>query len=197
MKHKSSFTVHLMRHGQTVANREQRYLGASDSALTELGISQHRKIRDQLKDVNFRRIYSSPSERCLNLSQALDRERGILVQDERIRELDFGVFEMLQWQEAKEKYPEVWETYGRMDPDYCLPEGESLCDLETRIASFVKDLLSEDLDGDVAVVTHGGVATTFICLLLGFDPADRWRFRLENGHVAKIRIQDGFAYLEL
>jgi alpha-ribazole phosphatase len=197
MAEKSSFTIYLMRHGQTMANQEQRYLGSSESPLTELGIGQHQRIREHLKDVSFEKIYTSPRNRCLRLAESLSDESGKLVQDERIQELDFGVFELLHWQEAKEKYPLVWEKYGRMERAYCLPEGESLAEFEARISEFVDELLVSDLTGSVAVVSHGGVSTTLICKLLGFDPSERWRFRLENGHVTQIRVQDGFAYLVL
>ncbi len=197
MEKKSSFTLYLMRHGQTLANQEQRYLGSSESPLTELGIRQHRRIQEQLVDVTFSKVYTSPRKRCLKLAESLADDPKMLVRDERIRELDFGVFELLHWQEAKEKYPQVWEKYGKMEPAYCLPDGESLFDFESRIASFVDELLGSDLTGSVAVVSHGGVATTLICQMLGFDPSERWRFRLENGHVTQIRVQDGFAYLVL
>lgn len=195
MEKKTSFTLYLMRHGQTVANKEQRYLGSSESPLTEEGISQHHRIREQLADIGFSRIYTSPKNRCMALAKALVQESAVLFEDERIRELDFGVFELLHWQEAKNKYPQVWEKYGKMEPSYQLPEGESLSEFEARIKEFVDELLSIGLDGSIAVVTHGGVATTLLCQMLGLDPSERWRFRLENGHVAKIQVQEGFAYL--
>ncbi|QRN86682.1 histidine phosphatase family protein [Clostridia bacterium] len=197
METKASFTLYLMRHGETVANKEQRYLGSSESPLTELGISQHHRIMNRLSDIEFERIYTSPRKRCLCLAEPLAKNAWPPVVDERIRELDFGVFELLYWQVAKNRYPGVWEKYGKMESSYCLPEGESLNDFESRIADFAEELLNSDFSGNVAVVSHGGVATTLICQLLGFEPSERWHFRLDNGQVAKIRIQEGFPYLIL
>lgn len=197
MEMNTTFTLYLMRHGETRANMEQRYLGSSESPLTERGLSQHHEIEKQLKEIRFDRVYTSPRKRCLTLAESLGKDSNAPIVDERISEFNFGVFELLRWSEAKNIYPQVWEKYGRMEPSYCVPEGESLIEFESRIADFKDEFMNSGLSGKVAIVSHGGVATTLICQLLGFNPSERWRFKLANGHMVKIRIQDGFPYLML
>ena len=59
-------TLYLMRHGQTMLNRQRRIQGWFDSPLTELGRYQARAAGAELqrRGVKFDRAICSTSERC-------------------------------------------------------------------------------------------------------------------------------------
>ena len=85
----------LIRHGQTIANLEGRFLGSQDSPLTALGDAQHKQILSQLNSVSLNSIITSPSGRCSVLAEALGKLTNIpIAVDERVKEFAFGVFEI-------------------------------------------------------------------------------------------------------
>ncbi|NET23734.1 MAG: histidine phosphatase family protein, partial [Okeania sp. SIO1H5] len=51
--------IWVIRHGETVWNRQGRYQGFLDSPLTEKGIQQAQRLRQRLSGYRFDAIYSS------------------------------------------------------------------------------------------------------------------------------------------
>lgn len=79
----------LVRHGQTVANVEKRYVGPWETLLTELGKEQARAIAPILKDIKFQKVYSSNIGRAIETARlALDGREPI--QTTYLREFDEG-----------------------------------------------------------------------------------------------------------
>jgi probable phosphoglycerate mutase len=72
------------------------------------------------------------------------------MQDRRLRELDFGELEGKGWIDL---LPEMRRALLTFD-GFQAPGGESLDQLRSRVADFVKELVP----GEHLVVTHGGVA---------------------------------------
>ena len=59
--------IYIVRHGQTDWNVVGRYQGRKDIELNQKGIEQARKIKEQLKDVDFDLIFSSPLHEFLEI----------------------------------------------------------------------------------------------------------------------------------
>src|SRR5437870_4488369 len=86
----------LVRHGEARGNRELRYLGSSDVALTALGQEQARRLARALCGFPLTAIYTSPLTRARETAQAIAAATGLDV-DVRsdLREGDFGAWERL------------------------------------------------------------------------------------------------------
>ena len=191
--------IYLIRHGQTQANVLGQYVGHQDSPLTQTGQEQHVAALVQLNDTKFDRVYTSPSERCATLADALAEVNGIqAVRDTRIMEFSFGIFEGLTYEQANKEHPEAWADWVKGSSDFALPDGESIRMFETRVKAFAGLLKESRGIENTAVVTHGGVIGSLICCLLSLNIAEKWRFKAENGTSVRIQItHDGFAYLVL
>ena len=85
---------YVLRHGQTLFNRQGRIQGWSDSPLTELGIGQAQQVRAYFKKLglSFDSLYSSPSERACDTVQ-LATGRTDYQRLKGLKELNFGEFE--------------------------------------------------------------------------------------------------------
>lgn len=187
--------LYIIRHGQTKANANNQYLGATDSPLTEKGEKQHRHVIEQLNSINIHTVYSSPRERCVALANQLTN-KSIHI-DERIAEINFGVFEQLTWQQAQVEYPDVWNEWIKNDATYQIPNGESQQQVQQRVKLFVKEIISIAEQHDIAIVTHGGIITLMLCYLFNFETKHQWNFKINNGSIIKINGSDGFAYMEI
>ena len=95
------------------------------------------------------RVLTSPSRRCLCLAEAIAaRDRGAVLPDPRLMELDFGAWEGRLWTEIDRAESDPWaEDPMRRAP----PGGETFAQLMARVDA----VLADTRPGDV-VVTHAG-----------------------------------------
>ena len=94
----------LVRHIQTLAPEGTCY-GRSEPGLPPDHESRHRELARALAGETFHAIYSSPLRRCALLADAIAGGRGVTC-DDRLMELDFGLWEGLPWGEI-ERRPEA------------------------------------------------------------------------------------------
>lgn len=169
-------TFYILRHGETIANRENRVLGAARNeydALTEKGIEQARTSGAALSDVSFARAYSSPFVRTVDTcAQALDaagQSSVEIMQNDALADIGWGAAEGMTWDE-------IHQIYGEditLDDIFGLPEvGDYRGPIEnasnrfqymSAITSGMSSVLTEsavrgDDDANVMVVTHSAFA---------------------------------------
>jgi len=189
--------IYLIRHGETDANSEMRYLGRNHSPFTENGLKQCKYIIDKLSDKKLDAIYTSPLERCLSQAELLATEKGVqYIVDENIAEFNFGIFENLTWEEAKKKHPNEFESWSQNLETYRLPKGESQAALDTRINVFISAIIQSGFDY-IAVFSHGGAIMSIISNLLNLQPNQKWRFKISAGTIVTIEANDNYAYIVL
>lgn len=147
----------IVRHGETEANIAKRYLGHSDSPLTEVGTTQAQNVATQLNTAGITAIYSSDLPRAITSASFLSQAICIpVITDNRLRELDFGIFECKTYAEAMHTHPhELKRWYGNWEHN-SPPGGESLQALRQRVHSFLASLVTKKHEV-VALYTHGGV----------------------------------------
>ncbi|XP_074662570.1 fructose-2,6-bisphosphatase TIGAR-like [Tubulanus polymorphus] len=138
------FTLTLVRHGETPANRDGIIQGQSDVHLSDVGIAQAQLAGNRLKDEKFSHIYSSDLQRALKTAEVIRETNKIarnlpIQQDIRIRERNYGVYEG-KTRIALEKAMKT-EKLGldQWNP----PEGESIEQLKQRAMQFFHDLCKE------------------------------------------------------
>ncbi len=167
-----NYHISLIRHGQTKANEEGRYIGTTDYALSDKGRSGLYDLLDSYVYPKVERVYTSPLERCTETAEILFPDAEIVVAED-FAELHFGKFEGKTADELIDN-PEYRQWLkGGMDAKP--PEGESVSDLCVRTYRGLHRILMEMMEQDfrhVAIVTHAGViANAIACFgLPKFDP---------------------------
>ena len=180
--------ITLVRHGESVANRVQRWQGQGDSPLSELGREQARHAGRRLSQTRFDRVISSDLMRARDTAHASGHA---FETDAAWREFDVGVWEGLTREEVTERYPEEMERL-KAGEDIPMGGGESYSMFSARIDRALHKLRSELRPGDHAlVVCHGGVIGTLIAGLLGLRGKSRWPLgRASNTSVSQV-VLDG------
>ena len=153
-------TLVVVRHGETMWNREQRVQGWAPVALTDTGRRQADSLAAAIADqYAVDRLLSSDLRRTLETARPLGRAVDCEpTPDRRWRERDFGVLQGLSYGELFLGYPEFTLTEVGYTAADARPEGgESLIEQRDRILDAVTGLV-DDMDSDetVVVVTHGG-----------------------------------------
>lgn len=149
----------IVRHGQSVADIEERHEGRADFPLTDLGRQQAAKLAVWLKEkFNFDLIISSPLKRAVETTEIINQEYNIEIEyDNSLMELNNGVLAGLLRAEAQERYPmpEGGRKYFER-----VPNGESMIEFRVRAEEFLSqliyDLSKENKDKRVLIVAHGG-----------------------------------------
>lgn len=159
-------SLYLVRH-TPVALPEGICYGWLDAPLSEEYPRYAAQIIATLSALPLEQIYSSPATRCVTLAEDIAAAHGLTVhQDERLRELNFGAWEGLTWQEVYEQ-----EAGRRWFADYWHAHtagGESHDELLARVATFEKE---RDKSLHTLLVTHAGVIRAYRILLGGMEPS--------------------------
>src|SRR5690606_41429550 len=87
-----------------------RYCGRTDVVLTDKGIEQANVVKNQLKDIEFDAIYSSPLIRAANTAEIASNGKKV-TQDERLIEVDFGKWEGKTREEFIAENPDIWNQW--------------------------------------------------------------------------------------
>jgi len=154
--------IFLIRHGETVANSEKRYLGHTDSPLTYAGLKQAKELAVRLLPHNPESIFHSDLSRAKITAMPLIKRLAVPVFiDSRLRELSFGLIEGLNYNQAMEAYAKDMKEWYDDFEHKAPPGGETLAIMRERIFSFISEL-AEMPFRSAALFTHGGVCKLLI-----------------------------------
>lgn len=171
--------VILIRHGETDYNAKNRYCGISNPPLNKRGIAQAKKLAKRLKDLKVDKVYSSDMRRTLETAKIVFPQHEIK-QQEALRELDFGVFEGLTYDEIMMQYPEVYRSWLENLEEFRIPQGERLDELDKRVHDALGNLISESQAKCLVLVSHSGPIKTLLCRALGYSLDRFWQIEQET-----------------
>lgn len=124
-------------------------------------------------------LFSSPLTRCRRLAELL---HPTPLFDERIREIDFGEWEMQPWDALDRSLLDAWAA----DPFHFVPPGgEAVASLRRRVAAFLAGL--PDYAEEAVLVAHAGVMKVCAAELAG--EKDWFALRFDYGTASL--IEDG------
>jgi broad specificity phosphatase PhoE len=198
--------VALIRHPETIANVDRRFVGRGESPLTELGRAQMVSIAMMMEVWSPGAVLTSPRERALVVAKRISACGTPLRVLEELAEIDFGRAEGLTWAEMsvlgmQVRYPSTVpagqrtaDALGGPTAGPVVPGGESWEAFAERVA--VAAAAVEEAAGRVAVVTHGGVMRALLTHWLALPPEAAWRFAIPSAAVATLTIRDGSGTLE-
>ena len=178
----------LVRHGLTEWNQEGRYLGSSDVGLSEQGKIQAALLAPALDNFPIDVIYSSPLKRSVETAKQTGEHLGIEVTiDDRLRELNFGIFEGLTFQQAQGNYP---DQMRRWLDDYNQPpeNGETISSLVERVSGFLKDTIVSNEGKCVLVFSHGGVLREILRQSLDLKKDQHWAFEIAPAGITELIV---------
>jgi 2,3-bisphosphoglycerate-dependent phosphoglycerate mutase len=164
----------LLRHGQSLGNiandaarrgdLERLELSERDMdvPLSDLGVDQSRAFGGWLADLAPAErpdvVVSSPYVRAMDTARVVVDTAGVdveIVSDERLREREFGILDLLTRRGIVAAHPAEAERRAHLGKFYYRPPGgESWVDVALRLRSLRDSLVREHADRRVLVVTH-------------------------------------------
>ena len=165
-------TIYLIRHGKTEANERKLYCGSSDLPLSATGVEELRKLRYDMKNVQFLTSGMQRTEQTLEILFGEVPHRA----EPRFREVDFGIFELGSYQQLKDT-PEYQQWLTGDNEANVPPRGESGCQMKQRVLEALADIHT-----DTVVITHGGVIAAIMASLFPQENKSRYAWQPHCGH---------------
>jgi broad specificity phosphatase PhoE len=181
-----------VRHGQSTWNHEHRIQGQLDPPLSEEGRNQAARLGRRLSGRQFAGFYSSDLKRAFETSKLIGEAVGIVpIPMPELREIYLGEWEGLNTQEIAVRFPQAW-TGWTAEPDWDLvPGGEGSAAFEARVEASVDAIFQRHQQGDVLVVTHGGVIQIALHHAVGRPGRGIFAFRIDNTSISVIERRNG------
>lgn len=142
----------LLRHGETLWNKESRLQGHGDSNLSEKGILQATRIKDSVQQLSPARVVTSDLGRARRTAELIGYPDAL--SDEKLRELHMGNWTGLSKPDLIENDAErYWQwRAGEYTPD----GGENWKAFCIRVNTALRGWLLQE-DSDLLAVVHSGV----------------------------------------
>lgn len=182
-----SGSIIIVRHGRTDFNATGRLQGRTDNPLDEVGLAQADAVATYLAPelLSDTLIVSSPLLRARQTASAIAGSVGASFEiDERWIELDYGAFEGLRQSEVPIS---VWREW-RGDSNFAAPHGESLNQVQIRVADACAEL-ARRLNGRTAVVvSHVSPIKSAVAWALEVDVSVGWKTHLVTASITRLAI---------
>ncbi|AKP66987.1 2,3-bisphosphoglycerate-dependent phosphoglycerate mutase [Companilactobacillus ginsenosidimutans] len=212
----------LVRHGESIANAENRYTGWNDVDLTEKGIEQTHETAKKLQNLDIRHVWTSVLKRAISSAyiiqddldlnylpitkawQLNERHYGALRgQNKDATRREYGAKQVQIWRRSFYAFPPKLDApdlrvgpYKYVDPK-AMPASESLHAAYLRIIPYYLDNIVPELkDGkDQLVVAHGSTIRAMIKYLDNVSDTDIDGVEVANGEPLIYEFDDSFTLI--
>ena len=195
----SGATYYLVRHGETIWNRERRFQGQHDSPLTPEGVAQAKRIGRALRILAMPAdqwtIVSSPLGRAYRtasiIAEALGIDAARIETDPRLMELSLGSWEGLTFADIEALTPGALGAGAQSEIFFRCPDGEGYDDFAARVCGWAHENAARDR---LIVVAHGLVSRMLRGTYSGLDRAALLElaipqnavFRMAGGYIERV-----------
>lgn len=187
--------LYLVRHGETDWNKVRKLQGQVDIPLNEFGRELAKETKKGLADIPFAVCYTSPLKRAKETAELILEGRDVpIIEDERIMEMAFGVYEGKCCSKDGWELPDNFQKFFDDPVSYEAPEGgENFTDLKRRLSSFLSELYEKEeyKDSNILITTHGAALAGMLHVIRK-DPLEKyWGIGVQkNCAVSQVEVEN-------
>ena len=174
----------IFRHGQSVWNLENKFIGWVDVALSDKGIEEAKAAGEKLKGIQFDEGFSSDLKRAqdtLTIALQVCNQSNIPVTyNKALNERMYGDLQGLNKAETAAKFGEAQVKIWRRSYDIAPPNGESLKDTAARVIPYFEKEIAPKLTAgkNIVLAAHGNSLRALIMHLEKMTPAQILEFEI-------------------
>lgn len=188
----------LIRHAEVEARYQSVFGGRIDMDLSPRGHQQARALAEFLDQVPLDALYASPMKRVQQTLAPWTRNgspRPVVLAD--LREVDFGDWTSLGWQEVRERFGcSAWDWLLHLDRGE-VPNGETGAAFRARVEACLQRIVREQPGRNVAVACHGGVVRMILSIVLEIPLPHTVAFTVDYASVTRLALARPKPQLEL
>jgi len=181
--------IYLVRHGETELNKKKVYYGWTDVPLTLEGEAQCQIVRENLKNIVFQVVITSPLLRTIHSSEiitGLTKDKFKIYPE--LKELNFGKWENLHYTEIEKAFNADWIKWTNDWQGFCIPEGESFSTFYRRVKLCFNKILERYKGKTILIVGHQGALKIIATLILNLKVEEFWTFTFKFGNYSLFQI---------
>ncbi len=191
-----SLRLLLVRHGETVWNREGRYQGVIDVPLSPEGERQAAALAVQLRSEPLAAVYSSTLRRAYYTAVPIAAAHGLtVIRDPRLNEINQGQWEGLRPAEIVRRWPELHARWQQEPLSVRLPGGETLEEVRARVLAALEDIVLAWAGRTVCIVAHQVSLAVIRSQALGLTLAEALHAALPNASVEMVVLYEPLSAL--
>jgi broad specificity phosphatase PhoE len=163
----------FIRHAET--DMAGTFCGHSNPPINARGRQQIQQLRSALDGEEVECIFTSDLERAASTAGTLADTLGVpCITKRNLREINFGSWEGLTWQQIQEQDEAYARRWTESYPNLPAPGGESFADFQNRVIAEVTEIFNSNDRRQAAVVTHGGVMRVVLQEMCGLAENQAW-----------------------
>lgn len=179
-------TLAIVRHGQSLWNRENRFTGWVDVPLTDVGEDEARAAGQRLAALHFDVAYTSVLTRAQRTLALIMETAGFampVIRDQALNERHYGDLQGLNKAETAKRYGaeqvKIWRRSFSTPP----PNGEALADTASRTLPFFERAILGDIaqGKNVLVVAHGNSNRSIVMRLDALSESEVLELEIATG----------------
>jgi phosphoserine phosphatase len=185
----------LTRHGHVPWLEPKRFRGRAELKLTDIGVAQAEATARRIS-AGWRpqAIYASPLGRTLRTARIIAEPLRLPVQPmDALIDIDYGEWQGLTADEAKERWPVEVELWHRRPDLVQIPGGETLQEVLARVAQALRLIVGRHPQETVVLVGHDSVNRVTLLHALELPLARYWQLGQDPCAINLIEASaDGF-----
>jgi broad specificity phosphatase PhoE len=186
----------LIRHGETLWNKEGRVQGTSDVELSDAGKKQAELLALSLKDHPLEAIHASPLKRAYQTAEIINEFHHLDIQIHRdLMEMDQGDFEGFSFKELMANKKEFLQKWISDPASVKMPNGESLSELQNRAWRAVEEIIGKSKNA--LVVSHNFTIAAILCRLRNISLSEFRSTCVDTASKTIVRLGDKEAIIDL
>jgi broad specificity phosphatase PhoE len=186
----------LIRHGETLWNKEGRVQGTSDVELSDAGKKQAELLALSLKDHPLETIHASPLKRARQTAEIINEFHHLDIQIHRgLMEMDQGDFEGFSFKELMAGKKEFLQKWIADPASVKMPNGESLAELQERAWRAMEEIIGKSKNA--LVVSHNFTIAAILCRLRNISLSEFRSACVDTASKTIVRLGDKEATIDL
>ncbi|MGM0421528.1 MAG: 2,3-bisphosphoglycerate-dependent phosphoglycerate mutase [Pseudomonadota bacterium] len=194
----------LLRHGQSVWNKDNRFTGFKDVELSELGEKEAAEAGQALKHIRFDSVFTSTLKRAYDTANIALAASGTnehlraddefqMIRHDDLRERDYGDLTGLNKDETREKFGDEQVHIWRRSYDVKPPGGECLKDVVDRVRPYYEEHIKPLIDQgqNVLLAAHGNSLRAMMIILEEATPDTINSVEIPTGIPVVFEYEDG------
>ena len=194
----------IVRHGQSLWNKENRFTGWVDIDLSALGMEEAREAGRMLKEKGYKFdvAFTSVLIRATKTLELILEETGqkdlMIYRDQALNERLYGDLQGTNKNTARERLGEVQVQIWRRSYDVAPPGGESLKDTTARVLPYFEEEIVPHLKNgeNVLISAHGNSLRALVKQLEGLSDDEIVRVEIPTGIPKVYELDDELKVLK-
>lgn len=186
----------LLRHAETEWNRDRRFQGWRDSALTPTGREQAQSAARLLAATPVAAVWSSPLGRARETAAAIAGPHALPVREaEAFKEMGLGAWEGLTRGEVEARFPDELRAWAETPHLAAWPGVEPLAAVRARALAGLAAVREAHAGQTVCLVSHGVTCRVLILEALGLGLDRLWSIQLSSTGISELEFRDDWTTL--